>query len=145
MADITVPQLFGKMTSIGHSAMDAAFGYCLRQHRPYIELQHWLWKVLELPDSDLHRILKHFGVSRDDWEQDLQGKLAEKKLGSASSPELSLQMWEAAEAAWKYASLLFGASQIRTAMLSSACSLIKTCGGNSSHSRKHSTSWISTN
>src|SRR5579883_3097899 len=62
MADISRVALFGKLNSLAYRAIDAATVFCKLRGNPYVELVHWIHQVLQLQDSDLHRILKQFQV-----------------------------------------------------------------------------------
>ena len=34
--------------------------FCKLRGNPYVELVHWIHQILQLQDSDLHRIVRHF-------------------------------------------------------------------------------------
>ena len=36
--------------------------FCKLRGNPYVELVHWLHQILQQQDSDLHRIVAHFGL-----------------------------------------------------------------------------------
>ena len=44
------------------NALQAAAGLCLSRTNPSVEIEHWLVKLVELPDGDLTRIFRHFEV-----------------------------------------------------------------------------------
>ncbi len=60
MSEISRGKLFGKLNTIGFKAIESATTFCKLRGNPYVELVHWLHQLLQLQDSDLHRILKHF-------------------------------------------------------------------------------------
>ena len=45
------------------NALQSAAGLCLSRTNPTVEVEHWLVKLTELPDSDLVKIFKHFEVN----------------------------------------------------------------------------------
>ncbi len=60
MSEISRAALFGKLNSLGYKAIESATVFCKMRGNPYVELVHWLHQILQLPDSDLHRIIRHF-------------------------------------------------------------------------------------
>ena len=62
MAGISRAALFGKLNQIGYKAIEAATVYCKMRGNPYVELVHWIHQILQLRDSDLHRIIKQFNL-----------------------------------------------------------------------------------
>src|SRR5262249_20322433 len=44
------------------NALQAAAGLCLSRTNPSVEVEHWLTKLVEAPNTDLTRILRHFEV-----------------------------------------------------------------------------------
>jgi len=63
MAEISRVALFGKLDGLAYGAIDAATVFCKLRGNPYVELLHWMHQILQLQDSDLHRILRHFEVN----------------------------------------------------------------------------------
>ena len=60
MSEISRTALFGKLNRPAYKAIEGATVYCKMRGNPYVELVHWLHQILHLPDSDLHRIIRHF-------------------------------------------------------------------------------------
>ena len=75
MAEINRAQLFGKLNSLGYRAIEAATVFCKMRGNPYVELVHWVHQILQVQDSDLHRIVKAFGVDPARLVADLQESL----------------------------------------------------------------------
>lgn len=94
--------------------MESATVFCKMRGNRYVELVHWLSQILQLQDSDLHRIVSHFGIDLCRLAKDLTTGLDRLPKGSAGSLDLSSQIEEATERGWIYGSLMFGESQIRT-------------------------------
>ena len=63
MAEISRAKLFGKLNSLGYKSMEGATVFCKLRGNPYVEVAHFLHQVLQLQDSDLRRILRHFGIN----------------------------------------------------------------------------------
>ena len=126
MSEIKRASLFGKLNSIGYKAIESATVFCKLRGNPYVELSHWLHQVLQIPDSDLHRILKHFGVDNARLVAQLTEALDRLPRGSTSISDLSSHVDEAVERGWVYATLMFGDAQVRTGYL--LLGLVKTPG-----------------
>ena len=126
MAEISRTSLFGKLNSIGYKAIEGATIFCKLRGNPYVELVHWLHQILKLPDSDLHRIIKHFDVDPSRLAADMTAELDRLPRGSTSISDLSSHLEDSVERGWVYGSLLFGESQIRTGHL--IIGLLKTSG-----------------
>ena len=114
MADISRVALFGKLNPVGYRAIEAATVSCKLRGNPYVELVHWIHQILTLTDSDLHRILKAFGVDPAALAGDMTATLDRLPRGSTSISDLSSHLEEATERGWVYATLLFGEGQVRT-------------------------------
>jgi type VI secretion system protein VasG len=114
MADISRVQLFGKLNALGYRAIEAATVFCKLRGNPYVELVHWIHQILQLQDSDLHRILKHFAVDPAVLVRDMTEALDRLPRGSTSVSDLSSHLEEATERGWVFATLLFGEGQVRT-------------------------------
>ena len=60
MSEISRVALFGKLNSLAYKAIEGATVFCKLRGNPYVELVHWIQQILQTPDSDLHRIVRHF-------------------------------------------------------------------------------------
>ncbi|WP_028693316.1 type VI secretion system ATPase TssH [Pseudomonas cremoricolorata] len=117
MGEISRAALFGKLNSLAYQAIEAATVFCKLRGNPYVELAHWLHQLLQLPDSDLQRILRQFNVEPARLAADLTAALDRLPRGSTSITDLSSQVEDAVERGWVYGSLMFGASQVRSGYL----------------------------
>jgi len=117
MADIKRATLFGKLDALCYSAIESSTVFCKLRGNPYVEMVHWLHQILQLQDSDLHRIVRHYEVDAAVLARDLTAALDRLPRGATSVTDLSSQVEEAVERAWVYATLLFGQSQVRSGHL----------------------------
>ncbi|MFM0363480.1 type VI secretion system ATPase TssH [Paraburkholderia sediminicola] len=115
MANISRAVMFGKLDTLSFRAMESATTFCRLRGNPYVELVHWLHQLLQLPDSDLHRVIRHFGVEIAVLAHDLTDALDRLPRGSTSITDISSQLEEAVERGWVYGSLLFDAQKVRSA------------------------------
>src|ERR1041384_6265981 len=114
MAEIRRATLFGKLNPIAYKAIESATVFCKMRGNPYVELVHWLHQILQLPDSDLHRIIGHFECEHSRLARDLTQSLDKLPRGASSISDLSVHVEDAVERGWVYGTLMFGDSKIRT-------------------------------
>lgn len=124
MAEIKRSTLFGKLNPIGYKAIEAATIFCKMRGNPYVELVHWIHQILQQQDSDLLRIIKHFGVDTSRLATDLVAALDRLPRGATAISDFSPHIEAALQQAYLYATLLFGEQQVRTGYL--AVALLKT-------------------
>lgn len=117
MAEISRVALFGKLNALCYRAIESSTVFCKLRGNPYVELVHWLHQILQLQDSDLLRLIKHYGIDPAGLARDLTAALDRLPRGSTSSVDLSSQLEESVERAWTFATLLYGESQIRSGHL----------------------------
>jgi len=126
MADISRVALFGKLNSLCYRAIESSTVFCKLRGNPYVEPVHWLHQILQLQDSDLVRIVRHYEIDPAALARDLTAALDRLPRGSTSVTDLSSQVEESVERAWVYGTLLFGESQIRSGHL--VVGMLKTSG-----------------
>ncbi|NEV63088.1 type VI secretion system ATPase TssH [Thiorhodococcus minor] len=126
MPDISRVALFGKLNRIGYKAIESATVFCKLRGNPYVELVHWIHQILQLQDSDLHRIIKAFGIDPARLVKDVTESLDRLPAGATSISDLSAHVEEAVERGWVYGSLMFKESQVRTGHL--VVGILKTPG-----------------
>src|SRR5512138_3230810 len=117
MAEISRAALFGKLNPVGYKAIEAATVFCKMRGNPYVELVHWVHQILQLQDSDLHRIIKQFNVDPSRLARDITDALDRLPRGSTTISDLSSHVEDAVERGWVVATLLFGDTQVRTGYL----------------------------
>jgi type VI secretion system protein VasG len=117
MAEISRVALFGKLNSLCYRAIESSTVFCKLRGNPYVEMAHWFHQILQLQDSDLHRIVKHYDIDPAALARDLTAALDRLPRGSTSVTDLSSQLEETVERAWVYGTLMFGESQVRSGHL----------------------------
>ncbi len=113
MSEISRVALFGKLNTVGYKAIESATVFCKMRGNPYVELVHWIHQILQLQDSDLHRIIKQFNIEPSRLARDLTESLDRLPRGSTSLSDLSSHVEEAVERGWVYSTLLFGDTPVR--------------------------------
>ena len=117
MAEISRAALFGKLNPLAYRSIEGATVFCKLRGNPYVELAHWIHQILQLQDSDLHRIVSHFGLNPSHLARDVTSALERLPRGSTSISDLSAEVEEAVERGWVFATLMFGESQVRSGYL----------------------------
>src|ERR1700742_4106109 len=117
MSDISRVALFGKLNRLAYSAIDGATVFCKLRGNPYVEMEHWIQQILQTPDSDLHRIVRHFEIDSSRLAKDVTDSLDRLPRGASSISDLSAHVENAVERGWVYGTLMFGESRVRTGHL----------------------------
>jgi type VI secretion system protein VasG len=117
MLEISRAALFGKLNPLAYKAIEGATVFCKLRGNPFVELQHWITQILNNQDSDLHRIIRHYGLDTATLTSDLTASLDRLPRGASSITDLSEWIEDAVERAWVYGSLMFGDTQVRTGYL----------------------------
>src|SRR6266480_3246470 len=117
MAEISRAALFGKLNSLAYKAIESASVFCKMRGNPYVELVHWINQIMQLQDSDMHRILRAFNVNPAKLATDLTAALDRLPRGATAVTGLSGHLNEAVKEAWIYATLMFNEPSIRTGHL----------------------------
>jgi type VI secretion system protein VasG len=109
--------LISKLNTTCRSALEGAAGLCLSRTHYDVEIEHLLVKLLETPDTDILKILRHFGVDGSRVARDLARALDRLKTGNARTPALSPRLPQLFEQAWTIASIDFGNPAVRSGHL----------------------------
>jgi type VI secretion system protein VasG len=116
--------LFGKLGATLYRSIESATAFCKLRGNPYVELIHWLHQLLQMTDSDLHRIIRHAGIERDALDRDMARSLSALPAGASSISDFSHHIELAIERAWVLATLSYNDRRVRGAWLMAA--LVKT-------------------
>ena len=117
MSEISRSALFGKLNSLAYKAIEGATVLCKLRGNPYVELVHWIQQILQTPDSDMHRIVRHFEVDASRLAKDITEALDRLPRGATSISDLSTHVENAVERGWVYSTLMFGDVRVRTGHL----------------------------
>jgi type VI secretion system protein VasG len=106
--------LIGRLNATCRNAMESAAGLCLSQTHYEVDLEHFLIKLLEAPDSDFRHILRYFEISESRLADDLTRAMEGFKTGNARTPALSPRIPRMIQEAWVVASIDFQSPSIRS-------------------------------
>lgn len=123
MISIDLKSLVGKLNAPTRNALEGAAGLCLARTHYNVEIEHWLMKLLEIPDSDILAVLEKFGVNLGKFTQEMNNELDKIKGGNSRSPALSPTIVDLAKNAWILASVEYGHTEATSAHLLAALML----------------------
>ncbi|MGH7469928.1 MAG: type VI secretion system ATPase TssH [Longimicrobiales bacterium] len=112
--NVNLRSLIAKLNSQARGAVEGAAGLCLGRTHYDVEIEHYLLKLLDVPDSDLTFVLKHYGIDRSRFARDLTASIDRLKTGNARTPALSPSLVRMMTGAWTVGSVDFGAGKIRS-------------------------------
>src|ERR1700680_4730825 len=112
--DVNLRSLIGKFNPATRSATEAAAGLCLARTHYNVEIEHYLFKLLDSTDGDFAAIARHATIDKSRLAAELTRALDRFKTGNGRTPALSPDFVETMTQAWTIASIDFGAAEIRT-------------------------------
>lgn len=117
MPTINPRTLVAKLNPVCRRALEGAVGLCYSRSNYDVELEHWLLKLLETPDSDLTPILRQYDIDHSRVLRELTHTLDKLKTGSGRKPELSPELMDLMREAWVHGTLKFSTHAIRSGFL----------------------------
>jgi type VI secretion system protein VasG len=117
VAAVNLKALVGKLNATCRRALEGAAGLCQSRSNYNVEVEHWLVKLLEVRDSDLPKIARHYDVDLAKVGRELTRTLDGLRTGNARSPGLSQEVLGLTREAWSVGSLEYGAPRVRSGHL----------------------------
>jgi type VI secretion system protein VasG len=105
------------LNPLAYKSIEGATVFCKLRGNPYVELVHWLHQIVQNPDSDLHRVIKHFGLDASRLAADMTVSLDSLPRGATAISDFSPLIEEAVERGWVFGTLMFGEGAVRTGHL----------------------------
>ncbi|HEV3332053.1 MAG TPA: type VI secretion system ATPase TssH [Bryobacteraceae bacterium] len=112
---LSLKSVISKLDTTTRGALEAAAGLCLSRTHYDVEIEHYLLKLLDVPDSDFSGILKQFDVDKKKIIAELSRSLDKLKSGNARTPAFSPSLYRMLTEAWSLGSLEYNAEEIRSA------------------------------
>lgn len=106
--------LISKLNTVCHGAMESAAGLCISRGHYEVDVEHFIMKLLEADNTDLYKILRHYGIEPSRFERDLNTALDGFKTGNTRNPVLSGNLPKLFAKAWLQASVNHGETRIRS-------------------------------
>jgi type VI secretion system protein VasG len=118
MVQINSRSLLGKLNPVCEKTFRTAVELCVNRTNRSVEIEHWLFRLLELPDTDLVRIFRQYDVNLSRVQKELTAALDALPRGSSRrDAQLSPELFDLIREAWGLASLEYGAGRIRSGHL----------------------------
>jgi type VI secretion system protein VasG len=122
MISLSLKALVGKLSAVCRQTLEAAIGLSMSRTNYNVEVEHWLTRLLEAPNTDLAALLRHGGVDASRLARDLARSLDRQKTGNSRPPSLAPDLVSLAREGWLLASVEFGAPRTRSGHL--LCALL---------------------
>ncbi len=111
---IELKALIEKLNPLCRRALERAAELCVSQTNYNVEVEHLFKALLDLRESDLHVILRHFGVGEAHVQSELTAGIDRFKRGNSRTPAFSQDLVRLLEAAWSVSSLQLDSSRVRS-------------------------------
>jgi len=128
MATVSARALIDKLNPTCRRALEGAAGLCLSRTHFHVEVEHWLLKLLEDPNSDLPPLCRQYGADIAKTRREVGKTLDQFKTGNGRAPDLSFEILDLIREAWVLASLDYGAGAVRSAHVLAALLADRTLG-----------------
>lgn len=117
MTAVNLKSLIGKLNPVCTRTLEAAAGLCMSRTNYNVEVEHWLLKLLDGSNTDIHAILKAFEIDVSRLTADLMKAVDRLKTGNSSSPLFSQHTVDLAREAWVLGSIDYSAGKTRSGHL----------------------------
>jgi type VI secretion system protein VasG len=114
MAKSNLKSLIGKLNETCRSTLELAAALCLSQTHYEVDVEHFLAKLLDMQNTDIHKILRHFEINQSRLVTDLSRAMEGFKTGNSRNPALSPRIPQMIQDAWVVASIDFQAPAVRS-------------------------------
>ena len=117
MSDISLETVTGKLNRLGYDAFIQALRLAKGAGNRNLELAHYFHAMLAQDRSDLALTVDHYKLDRARLARDLADTIEGFRKKETEMPGISHQITDMLDGGWKYATLAFGETQIRTGHL----------------------------
>ncbi|MEM7785658.1 MAG: AAA family ATPase, partial [Planctomycetota bacterium] len=120
MAQVDLKQLISKFNETCRKTLEGATGLCMSRSHFNIEIEHWLFKILEIPGTDLEILIRQYDIDPSRLVGDITKSLDGFKTGNARAPGLSPDLVKLAKEGWLIGSVDFNEGRLRSGHLVAA-------------------------
>ena len=120
MATIELRALVSRLNLPSRRALESAAGLTLSRTHYNVEIEHWLFRLAEIPDGDVLAILRRSDVDPQRVLRELDRSFDRMKTGNGRAPALSPRIVELIKQAWLVASIEQAATRVRSGHLLAA-------------------------
>jgi len=114
---VELKSLIAKLNPICRKALEGGAERCVRQTNYDVEIEHIFRALLDLPESDILIILRHYDVDVAELEVELTRSIDALKRGNTRTPAFSPHVPRLLERAWSISSLRLGDTLVRSGAL----------------------------
>ncbi len=112
MANFSLKSLVDRLNPLCRKSLEGAAGLCHANTHYEVEIEHFLFKLLESSQGDIARILKYFEIDKARVEAQLTETISRFKTGNGRTPSLSPRLPKLLAKSWLNASIAFGCDRI---------------------------------
>ena len=102
---LDIKALMGKLSEPCNRSLNQAVALTLGRTNFNVEIEHWLAKLLEIPDGDLTKILPRYEIDAGRFSKDVNRAIDRFKTGNGRAPGLSPNIVTLVREAWLSASI----------------------------------------
>lgn len=114
---LELKNLVEKLNPCCKKSLEAAASLCVQKTNYNVELEHFLFKLLQQPDCDLDLLLRHYEIDKDSVQQHLLMAIDKFKNGCTTAPTLSPNIILLLEKSWMVTSIQLNQQKIRSAAI----------------------------
>lgn len=114
---LELKNLVEKLNPSSKKSLEAAAALCVQKTNYNVELEHFLYKLLQQQDSDIELLLRHYEIDKESVQRHLLNSIDKLKQGCTASPTLSPNIITLLEKAWMITSIQLNQQAIRSASI----------------------------
>jgi type VI secretion system protein VasG len=114
MSVVHFKSLIARLNRTCQESLAAALNLSRSMQHADVEVEHWLLKLTDVPDSDLAKLVRQYDLDPGRLHKELTAAVERFRRRGDSKPTWSREMEDAIREAWTIASLQYNASRIRT-------------------------------
>ena len=123
MIHINIKGLVAKLNPTLRDTLEGAAGLAMANSQYNVEIEHWLSKLLEHPDTDLIKIAEAYDLDSETMARQLTESIEGFKKGNTRPPALSQTLVDLVTQSWLLASAEYGHPQVTSGHLITAALL----------------------
>lgn len=112
--------LVAKLNATCRAGLEEAARLCFSRTHYEVDIEHYLFRLSEMPDGDVSAIYRHFEIDSSRALRDLTRSLDRMRSGNSRNPAISPRIIRLLSEAWSLGSVEYNGSQIRSAFLLAA-------------------------
>lgn len=114
---LELKNLVEKLNPCCKKSLEAAAALCVQKTNYNVELEHFIYRLLQQPDCDIDLLLKYYEIDKDSVQQHLLTAIDKFKNGCTAAPTLSPNIILLLEKSWMITSIQLSQQKIRSAAM----------------------------